>query len=423
MSVQGPTTASANLAPREGGRLPLRVLVGVHDGMVSGVNTYIEYVAAAAATAVDHVTLVVAGDALAGDVTARLAGTGVRVMSLALAPPNSVEALRVRLSPAFAAHRLSAAATRALPRLGTSFDAVHLNHPHLAPVLRPAARRVYVAAWFYPHLLRSRVARTWVHSGGRFPRNAGLALKGALHYRNDERGYRDADLVVTPTHLLANHLRRLGIAAVQCSPPARSLQLSPFIEGRRPPGIPRLLVCCGDLSHPRKNVALALTAAAVLAQQGMALELELVGANANALEPELRRLPGTVAVTRAGRLAATTVHQRMRMADALLLPSRYEEWGYVAVEAAFQGTPTVALPVYPFAEMLEPPLGVIAGGTTPVQYANAIAGIVREPPPRDAVRARAEERFGLVSAGRALAAIWSRRGIADDVSRAADAQN
>ena len=422
MSVQNPSTTPAALAPPNGGAQPLQVLVGVHDGMVSGVNTYIEHVAAAAATAVNHVTLVVADDTLAGDVSARLAGTGVRVVSLALPPPNGIEAARLRLSPAFAAHRLSAAAARALPQLGTGFDAVHLNHPHLATVLRPVARRVYVAAWFYPHLLSSRVASTWSHSGGRFPRSAGLALKGALHFRNDDRGYRDSDLVVTPTHLLAKHLRRLGIAAVQCPPPARALQLNPYMEARRPSGRPRLLVCCGDLGHPRKNVALALTAAGMLGQRGMALELELVGANAHALAVELSRLPSAVAVTCSGRLAASEVHRRMRLADALILPSRYEEWGYVAIEAAFQGTPTVTLPVYPFAEMLEPPLGVLADGATPAEYADAIARIVRDPPLREAVRSRAEERFGLVSAGRALAAIWSGSEIGDVASRHAHAQ-
>jgi hypothetical protein len=202
MSSRTEAANSAEPATQRSVRQPLRLLVGVHDGLMSGINTYIENVAAAAATSVSEVTLLVAGDALAADVSARLSGTDVHVVSLAMTPPNTTEAARIRLSPAYAARRLAAAVRRATARTGTTYDAVHLNHPHLAQLLRPAARRVYVAAWFYPHALGRRVARTWVDSGGRFPRSAVLAFKGALHYRNDARGYRAADLVVAPTHVL-----------------------------------------------------------------------------------------------------------------------------------------------------------------------------------------------------------------------------
>jgi glycosyltransferase involved in cell wall biosynthesis len=167
------------------------------------------------------------------------------------------------------------------------------------------------------------------------------------------------------------------------------------------------LVCCGDLGHPRKNVALALAATRILAGRGRTLELELIGANADALAPHLRGMPSSVSVTCSGRVAAAAVHVRMRAADVLLLPSRFEEWGYVAVEAALHGTSTATLPVYPFMEMLAPPLGVCAAGATPEQYADAVAEALDDPAPRDAVRVRAEERFGLANAGRALSAVWS----------------
>ena len=397
-------------------RQPLRVLVGVHDGSVSGINTYIEHVAAAAATAVTDVTLLVADDVLAGDVNTRLAGTGVRVVSLAMAPPAGIEAFRLRASPAFAAHRLRVAVQRMLRRDRSTYDAVHLNHPHLAFAMRPAAPRICVAAWFYPHSLGARVLSTWDNSGRRFPRSGALALKGALHYRNDARGYRDATVVVAPTQLLAAQLRRCGIAAVQCTPPARVLDAGPATApaaGARP----RLLVCCGDLGHPRKNIALAIDSLCILGARGAALELELIGGNADALAPQLRGLPASVTVTRRGRVSAREVHARMRAAHALLFPSRYEEWGYVAVEAALHGTPVVTLPVYPFAEMLNPPLGVRAAGASAAEFADAVAGLLDSPPERVAVAARAEERFGLVTTGRALADVWSDRHAAEPSSR------
>lgn len=406
MSSQTPGVTDAGAPHVPPPRLQLRLLVGVHDGLVSGINTYIENVAVAAATAVTDVTLLVADDTLAERVGRRVSEHGVRVVSLAMATPSSAEAIRARLSPAYAAQRLSSAVRHARERVGTDYDAVHLNHPHLARTLRPVARRVYVAAWFYPHSLPSRVRRTWLDSGGRFPRSAVLAMKGAVHYRNDARGYAAADLVVAPTRLLEADLRQRGIAAIQCTPPAGSLPVSAPPSRRMARGAPRLLVCCGDLGHPRKNVALALEALRILGRSGTRLELELIGGNENALAGQLRQMPAAITVTTPGRLPAQEVQTRMRAANALLFPSRYEEWGYVAVEAALQGTPVITLPVYPFAEMLPAPLGVRAEGTTPAAYATAIIRCLAGAPDRAAVAASAESRFGAVNTGQSLAALW-----------------
>jgi glycosyltransferase involved in cell wall biosynthesis len=53
-----------------------------------------------------------------------------------------------------------------------------------------------------------------------------------------------------------------------------------------------------------------------------------------------------------GVLEPKRVREEMQRSTALLFPSRYEEWGYVAVESLLGGTPVVTYPVYPFAEML-----------------------------------------------------------------------
>jgi len=402
-----PTAAPAPEATRE--RRRLRLLVGVHDGTLSGVNTYAEHVAAAAATAVDDVTLLVAHDGLAGEVGRRLESTGVRVVSIGMEPISPRERRLERLSPGYAARRLAAALAAARPRIGDGYDAAHLNHPHLAATVRPLSTRVFVAAWFYPHSASGRFFGTWRHSGRRTPRSAGLAVKGVLHYRNDVRGYRAADTVVAPTWALAEQLRHAGYDAVQCTPPARVLG-EPWELATDPiwPGssAPRLLVCSGDLGHPRKNVGLALTALALLGARGERLEVDLVGGNAGVLRARLARLPGEIQVTASGRLPAADVHRRMRAADLLLFPSLFEEWGYVAVEAALQGTPVVTLPVYPFAEMLTPPLGFAASGLGAAEYADAITAALGSGAGRGAVAEMAERRFGLAGAGQRLVAIW-----------------
>ncbi len=389
-------------------RRSVRLLVGVDDGTLSGVNTYIECVAAAAATAVEDVTLLVAHDGLAAEVSSRLEGTGVRVISLGMEPITPAQRRRERLSPGYAARRLSAGVAAARPQIGDGYDAVHLNHPHLAAAFRPMAVRVCVAAWFYPHSAIGRGLSVWRHSGNGSARGAGLAVKGMLHQRNDGRGFRAADTVVAPTRLLAEQLRREGFNAVFSTPPARVLGVAgDDDELRRRGARPRLLICSGDLGHPRKNVALALDAAALLADRGRALELELVGGNADALRDRLDRLSSRVQVTLTGRLPAAAVHARMRNADLLLFPSLFEEWGYVAAESALHGTPVVTLPVYPFAEMLAPPLGFRAAGPAAREYADAIGAALRSGSERSGVAELAERRFGLVAAGQRLASIWA----------------
>lgn len=387
-------------------RTRTRVLLGIDDGQLSGINTYIQHVAAAAATTASEVTLLVATDQRAADLSLRLADAGVRVISLGMPTPTPWQQRAMRLSPAFAARRLEAALSAAHERVGSGYDVAHLNHPFLAVTLRPLARRVSVAAWFYPHSATRRAVSIWQHSG-RGPKSAGLAAKGLLHYGNDVRGFKAADVVIAATETLADDLRRSGINAVHSTPPAEVRTALGERPARASNDSPRrLLVCAGDLGHPRKNVVLAVDALDLLSRAGGAWELELIGRNAAAIRGRLERLAPSVSVIVRGPLPSDDVHQRMRAADLLLVPSLFEEWGFVAVEAVLQGTPVVTLPVYPFAEMLGAPLGFSATDSSAAAYAEAIGGALTSPAGPDLVAHVAAERFGLESAGRRLARIW-----------------
>jgi glycogen(starch) synthase len=174
--------------------------------------------------------------------------------------------------------------------------------------------------------------------------------------------------------------------------------------GRHPS---RLLVCSGDLDHPRKNVRLAIEAVGLVARGGRSIALDLVGGNAEHLAEALAGLPPSVAVRRLGPRPPADVHALMRAADALLLPSLFEEWGYVGVEAALQGTPVVSLPVYPFEEMLAGGLGRCAPGMDAPAFAGAIEELLADPPGRRDVAATAERRFGLPAVGGRLMGIWA----------------
>ncbi len=321
----------------------LSVLVALHGGTFSGVDTYAEQIAAVGADASHCVTLIGLGEGVAPELRGRIGSDRIRVV-----------------------------ATGPLSRSG----------------LRSTAR---------------------LHTGASFPKSAGLALKGLSHYCNDRQGYAASDCVVAPTELLAAHLETLGLPAIACPPPSRAPETSWDLiseDGRRSMAR-RVTICCGDLSHPRKNVRSAIVAVGLLARSGMEVELELIGRNADRLRVELGALPASVRVIAAGPLQRDQVHVRLRHSDVLLVPSLYEEWGYVATEAAVAGTPVVAFPVYPFVEILSAPLGVCAGDMGTDALAEALRLALESDATRAVVASIAERRFGAETVGRRLTEIWS----------------
>ena len=139
----------------------------------------------------------------------------------------------------------------------------------------------------------------------------------------------------------------------------------------------------------------------------MKLSLELVGHNADVLSAELNALPPSVHVLAPGALPRDQVDDRLRSTDVLMVPSLYEEWGYVATEAALSGTPVVAFPVYPFVEILAAPLGVCAKDMSSEAMARALSLVLLSESSRSLVASEAERRFGAEAVGARLSEIWS----------------
>jgi glycosyltransferase involved in cell wall biosynthesis len=386
----------------------LTILVAAHSGNLSGVETYAEQVACAGAAASHKVTLVAIGPDNAAKLRERI-GTQVRILAT---EPLSRSGWRSapRMVPTLALGELVRPLGDALRQLGETFDVAHLNHPALAASVRPYSRRVVSGAWFYPHRPVGRMVETWRHTGAAFPKSAGFAAKGLSHYWNDRRGYAASDCVVTPTQLLADQLQAMGIHAVACPPPGGRFELEQRDEtdlSRRADGRRRVTMICGDLSHPRKNIAAGIDAVKVLADSGMKIDLELIGGKHEALEAHLAPLASSVRVEATGPLPRGQVLKRLRRTDALVVPSLYEEWGYVATEALLTGTPVVAFPVYPFLEVLGAPLGLCAGDMSPDALARALGRVLDSEPERSRVAASAQERFGAEAIGQRLTAIWS----------------
>ncbi len=387
-------------------RTNLSVLVALHSGSLSGIDSYAEQIAAAAAAAGHDVTLLGLGGATSRELERRLGHTRLRIVAT---PELSTDPWQriVRRVPTAALSELRSLLAAALAGREKRFDVAHLNHPALARAVRPFSDRVVAGAWFYPHRPIGRVTETWRHTGRIFPKSAALAVKGLSHYLNDRTGYRSCDAVAAPTERLAAQLRAMSIDAVAFPPPAVPSRTDRAPAERRLPGTLRITICCGDLGHPRKNVRAGVKAAAFLANTGRVVELMLVGHNAGSLDADLASLPSTATVHRTGPLPRQAIESLMAGSDVLLVPSLYEEWGYVATEALMTGTPVAAFPVYPFDEVLEPPLGVCAHDMTSRSLARATALAADLGADRSAVKAAALDRYGPEAAGRRLSTLWS----------------
>jgi glycosyltransferase involved in cell wall biosynthesis len=391
----------------------LRVCVAIQDDGLSGIESYAEQVAIASATAGHNTTLIVTTKQVATAVRQRLVGFDVQVVDTGIKPRTPAVVLADRIVPQLHTQRVGDAFVRTLKKLGQKFDVIHLNRPGLAPWASPFAMRLFVAGWFFPHAAGPRLAETWRHTRGFFPRRALITAKSLSYYAGDQRGYRAATSVVTCTEMLASQLRAQGLRAVACPPPVRipKYPASEYVpRGSENDGALHLLVCAGDLSHPRKNIGDAIRAAAQLARPDRPVIMRAVGGNASSLQAKVQRAktaPGArFELKSLGVLAPADVQREMRRSHALVLPSLYEEWGYVAIESILSGTPVISYPVYPFADLLTGGLGVVAEDRTPAALAAAIERGLSLPRGGALVKA-GEARFGSKAMGMMLTYIWN----------------
>lgn len=206
-----------------------------------------------------------------------------------------------------------------------------------------------------------------------------------------------ADLVCPVSDALGDDLRRLGAGARLRTVP-NSVDVDRFRPRREPrrPGPLRALVVAALV--PVKGVDLAVAAAA----RSDGIALDVIG-DGPLLEPLRRQAPETVRFL--GQLPPDEVAARMRDADLLVVPSRWETQGVVVLEAMATGLPVVATRVGGLPELVDAQLGV----TVEPDDADALAQGIRTLSERldrydaEALHARARNRYGTD----AIARVWS----------------
>jgi glycosyltransferase involved in cell wall biosynthesis len=151
------------------------------------------------------------------------------------------------------------------------------------------------------------------------------------------RGARSAERVICPSHFTADDLAaRFGVDAerIRVVPEAPALAAG---SASPPPG--PYLLSIGDL-RPKKNLARLVQAYRGLRADGVGHRLVLAGAHLGSA-PELRRLAAGEPIELPGFVDDSGLDALLRGADALVVPSLYEGFGLVVLEAMARGCPVV----------------------------------------------------------------------------------
>jgi glycosyltransferase involved in cell wall biosynthesis len=293
----------------------------------------------------------------------------------------------------------STAAERGMATVVDAFqpDVVHLHNIYhqLSPaILRPlAARRIPAVITLHDYKLACPTHNFLCHGeaceaclgghffqavrrkcqGGSITASAAAAFELTVHTMT--RAYKPIGVFICPSQFMLNKMTEAGVF------PERLRRLSHFMDvsqiaPRSEPG--RGVFYAGRLSH-EKGVDVLVRAAAHLRAD---VEVHLAGDG-----PELASLraladqcaPGRVHFH--GRVPRQQVHDFMRRAAVVVLPSRcYENQPIAVLEAFAAGTPVVGARLGGVPELVQPGVtGDLAPANDPAGFARAIQGLIDDP--------------------------------------------
>ena len=152
------------------------------------------------------------------------------------------------------------------------------------------------------------------------------------------RSARSADCVICPSHFTARDVREhFGVAAerIRVVPEAPALP-----TGSVEPPAGSYLLSVGDL-RPKKNLGCLIDAYRILRDEGLESRLIVAGADAAGMAGELRRRAAPHPLELPGYVDDAALDALLRGAELLILPSLYEGFGLVALDAMARGCPAV----------------------------------------------------------------------------------
>lgn len=229
-----------------------------------------------------------------------------------------------------------------------------------------------------------------------------------------------ADLVIAPSQAVSAILRRRGVRApIEVVPTGVPLDL--FAPGDRAGaraalGIApteRLLLYVGRLD-PEKNLALLLEAFALVAEVIPEARLLFVGQGTEApgLRARAQALPARDRIRFVGARAGEGLPDYYRAADLFCFTSETETQGLALAEAQACGLPAVAVTAAGLDEVVEDGKSGLLVKSEARAFAEAVVGLLMDPPRRDAMGVHAREvavrRFDAEIQTRRIAELYRR---------------
>lgn len=201
-------------------------------------------------------------------------------------------------------------------------DILHATYPETIP-LRASKIPIAAVVW---HPVGSLIARTLSsHLRGESTRSE------FLFAASDRLALTQADALLPVSSAATSALQLYRTRRVDWVPPF--LPDSYISRSRRRPN-GRVVMIASILDSPRKGLKAAVTAVSLLARSQPGVELVLVGRWHN--PPALPDF-----CTWAGFRSSEEITQLLSTAGALIIPSKFEEFGFVGLEALAAGCPVV----------------------------------------------------------------------------------
>lgn len=196
----------------------------------------------------------------------------------------------------------------------------------------------------------------------------------------ERHGTRRYQRMIAVSEWLAGELRdRAPGATIDVIP--NGIEPAAFVV--RPAARGDYLLFLGRLDQAQKGTDLLLRAFAgmrsLLGENAPRLIIAGTGPDRATLETETERLGLGDTVDFAGRVEGEAKHLLLASAQAVLMPSRHETFGMVAVEAQAAGTPVVAFDVGPIGEVAGPGGAVLVPPFDIDAFATAAAALVSDP--------------------------------------------
>jgi glycosyltransferase involved in cell wall biosynthesis len=149
----------------------------------------------------------------------------------------------------------------------------------------------------------------------------------------------------------------------------------------------------GRLDMHHKGLDLLLSAWAQLRDAGVSIPLRIAGEGPGRahLSQLIDALGLGACVTLIGRVEGARKHAILHGCAFVVMPSRQETFGLVAVEAMAAGKPVVAFDIDHLNELLRPEWGILAGDPDASRLAAAVAKLWQDPAARVALGTRGRE--------------------------------